>query len=347
MSEREAIKNLSPDELRAWLAEHGEPAFRLRQLHEWLYGKWAVDFAEMSSLSGRLREQLATAFTAFSLTLVETQVADDDTRKFLFRLADGESIETVLIRAPERLTVCVSTQVGCPVGCSFCASGRGGFVRNLRRGEIVDQIIHACREAGRKVTNVVVMGMGEPLLNLGDLLPALEAVGDSERLGLGARQITISTSGIPAGIRQLADCGRPWNLALSLHGTTDEQRARLIPPTHRARLAEILEACHYYRQQTKRMVTLEYALIAGSNDALQDAAAVAELARALRAKVNLIPCNPVGPGQRAPAGERVRAFLRELTGRGVQATIRQRKGDQIQAACGQLRRRAQEPADNR
>jgi 23S rRNA (adenine2503-C2)-methyltransferase len=337
---RTAIKNLSAGQLADWLRQRGHPPFRLGQIWDWLFRKWAADFAEMSNLPKDLRNDLGAAFSAFSLDEEECLAADDGTAKFLHRLADGESIESVLIPAGKRRTVCISTQVGCPVQCSFCASGRGGLVRDLSRAEIIDQVLHACRKDDAPVTHVVVMGIGEPLLNLGELLPALDMVCSPECLGLGARHVTVSTSGIPEGIRALAEHGRPWTLALSLHATTDQQRATLIPATHRAPIDEILEACRDYRGKTNRMVTLEYALLAGRNDSDSDCTRLATIARDLRAKVNLIPCNPASGVHSPPDMAVVARFRDNLLSQGARATVRQRRGETIQAACGQLRSRA-------
>jgi 23S rRNA (adenine2503-C2)-methyltransferase len=338
------IKNLPESELTAWLQAGGHAVFRLKQIRQWLYGRWVLRFAEMTNLPAALRQALVADFLAFSLDPVETQEADDGTVKWLFRLADGESIETVLIHAPERQTVCISTQVGCPVRCTFCASGRDGLIRNLEPAEIVDQVIAACRHRQQRVDNIVVMGMGEPLLNLDNLVAALDLICGAEHLGIGARHITISTSGIVPGIRYLAELRRQWHLAISLHALTDEQRGRLIPPHHRYPLAEILDACRYYRDCTGRIVTLEYALMAGDNDSDADATELATLARHLDAKVNLIPYNAVVQHYRAPDERRVRAFEERLRSLGAKVTLRQRKGDRIQAACGQLRRRRLDPA---
>lgn len=337
------IKNLDDAEITAWLAAHGHAAFRLKQILHWLYQRWVLQFQEMANLPGGLRQALAAEFLAFALEPLELQEAGDGTLKWLFRLADGESIETVLIRAPERRTVCISTQVGCPVRCTFCASGRDGLCRDLQPAEIVDQVIAACRQMQQRVDNIVVMGMGEPLLNLDHLVTALDLVCGPEHLGIGARHITISTSGIVPGIRRLAELRRQWHLALSLHALTDERRGRLIPPRHRYPLNEIIDACRYYRECTGRIVTLEYALMAGVNDDEADAEGLAALARRLDAKINLIPCNPVSEQHQAPAERRVRAFEERVRGLGAKVTLRQRKGEGIEAACGQLRRRTATP----
>ena len=331
-------KELSLDEQCAWLAGRGEPAYRVRQIDEWLYARWVTSFTEMTNLGKPTRDALAAEFAPFALNCLNTQQAGDGTRKFLLELGDKETVESVLIPAPRRNTVCVSTQVGCPVRCVFCASGQGGFVRNLAASEIVDQVIFACRELKERVNNIVVMGMGEPLLNLDNLVSALETICAADKLGVGARHITISTSGIVPGIRRLADLGRQWNLALSLHSATEGGRAKLIPTQHRFPLPEILEACRYYREKTSRMVTLEYALIQGQNDSRTDAEALSGVARDLRAKVNLIPYNSTGKGKFAPPDRAaVRRFSEDLVHAGVQVSIRKEMGTDIRAACGQLR----------
>lgn len=333
------IKNLPDDTLTQWLAAHDQPPFRLQQIRHWLYARWAVAFADMHTLPAALRTALETDFRAFSLETALCQEADDHTLKWLFRLGDAQTIETVLIRAPERQTLCISTQVGCPVRCTFCASGRDGLIRNLQTAEIVDQVIAACRHLGHRIDNLVVMGMGEPLLNLDALIPALDLVCAPDHLGIGARHVTLSTSGIVPGIRHLAGLRRQWHLALSLHAVTDAQRARLIPDRYRYPLKEVLAACRRYREATGRIVTLEYALIAGTNDADADAKGLAAIARDLDAKINLIPCNPVSSRFAPPDERHLRAFEAHLHRLGAKATVRQRKGERIQAACGQLRRR--------
>lgn len=336
---RPPVKDLPAEALGRWLADRGHPPFRLRQLRHWLFARWALSFAEMHTLPAELRAALEAEFRAFCLEEKDRQQASDGTLKWLFRLDDGHTIETVLIRAPDRQTVCLSTQVGCPVRCAFCASGRHGLVRNLSPAEIVDQAIAASRCLGRRVDNVVVMGMGEPLLNLDAVVAALDLLCSPDGLGIGARHVTLSTSGIVPGILRLADLRRQWHLALSLHAVTDAQRARLIPDRFRYPIEDILAACRLYRERTGRIVTLEYAVIAGVNDAEADAAGLAAIARSLDAKINLIPCNPASPRYAAPDDARLRAFREELLRRGAKATARQRRGEDIQAACGQLRER--------
>lgn len=341
MPPRRCIKDLDDGELRQWLAAHSQPAFRVRQICGWLYGGgFAADFAAMDNLPRALRDELDAHFTACAVTARERLVDQEDgTIKWLCELADGNAVETVLIRVPGRSTVCISTQVGCPVRCVFCASGRGGLVRNLTASEIIDQVLLACRELGSRVDNIVVMGMGEPLLNLGNLGAALDRLSRPETIRLGDRHVTISTSGIVPGIRELAQMRRSWNLALSLHAVTDEERARLIPTALRYPLEEIFAACECHRQLTNRMLTLEYALIAGRNDDAARMDKLAQIAHRLRAKVNLIPCNPAGGDCMAPELRRCRQCVAELSGRGVQATLRLSHGRNIIAACGQLRER--------
>lgn len=333
------ITDLAPKDLQQWLADNGEPAYRIAQVLDWLYKKWADRFDDMLNLPETLRHTLDDDFRASALDVIDTLRDPEGTVKWLARLGDGEMIESVLIETPRRRTVCVSTQVGCPVRCAFCASGTQGLVRNLTPGEIVDQVRLACRYLGSRINNVVVMGMGEPLLNLNALIPALEAICDRQRMGLGARHVTVSTSGIVPGIRKLASLRRQWHLALSLHAVTDERREKLVPPAFRYPLADVLDACREYRAQTGRIVTLEYALVRNMNDADADAVELSGIARSLDAKINLIPCNPTGRPYQAPQKARVNAFLDALRKHGAKATVRTRKGETIQAACGQLRQR--------
>jgi len=338
------IRSLPVADLQQWLAKHHQPNFRAAQIMDWVYEKLAVSPEEMSNLPKELRQDLARDFDFCTTVPVETKRDDDDAVKWLLKLHDGNTIESVLIRAPGRTTACISTQVGCAVRCVFCATGRQGFVRNLSPAEIIDQVVVASREHGRRVGNVVVMGMGEPLYNFDHLNLALDTLCSPAGLGLSTRQVTVSTSGIPQGIRRLADQHRPWNLAVSLHAPTDELRARLIPSRHRHRLADILAACEYYRSATNRMVTLEYVLIKDINDSLEQAAKLASIAKQIQAKVNLIPCNSPDGSFAPPERGDCERFLNVLVNRRVQATIRRRKGFAIQAACGQLRQQTDSPA---
>ena len=332
-----SIRELEESALTEWLKSHNQPAFRAKQIRDWFFGKMAISFDDMANVPKVLREELAQDFTACSLTPSTVLRADDGTVKWASELFDGAKVETVLIRAPERATVCISTQVGCPVRCAFCESGRLGFVRNLKSVEIIDQVIIASRELGQRIDNIVVMGTGEPMFNLDNLIPALNYLCDMENgLGISARNITVSTSGIPNGIRRLADQHRPWNLALSLHAPNDKIRSQLIPEKNRHRIAEILAACAEYKEATGRMITFEYVLIDGINSSEGNARDLARLAHLAHAKVNLIPLNNSSTTWKAPQKEQCQRFLDILTASGLQATIRLRKGDKIKAACGQL-----------
>lgn len=332
------IKNLTARQLQEWLEANGYRKFRGRQIQDWLYHQYADDFSAMQNLPAKLREQLDNCFFPVSISPVEEQVAEDGTVKYLMALKDKNNVETVVIPAGDRTAVCISSQVGCPVGCSFCASGKGGLERNLEAAEIVDQVIFACRRLGGKIDNVVVMGVGEPLLNPDNLISALHTLTDPQYLNLGARRITVSTSGIVPGIKKLAEEGKQWNLAVSLHGTNDSLRARFIPERFRYPVNEILSACQYYHELTGRMVYFEYTLLKDFNDSEKDAKALAGHARKVKAKINLIPCNSGGNQKwQSPDFPAVKRFQQILKDQGVSATLRQRRGNDIQAACGQLR----------
>lgn len=338
---------LSDDELKSWLVENGEPKYRAKQIFDWMYGKWCLNPEEMLNLPKSLRAKLADSFVWDSTTFSGGEVADDQTGKYLVAMEHGASVESVIIKAPskredgERITFCLSTQVGCAVGCRFCASGVGGLQRNMTATEIIEQLLLCCAVAGTRPDNIVFMGIGEPLMNLDNLLTVLSLIVDPARFAMGPRRVTVSTSGWTPGIKRLSDSGRQFNLALSLHGTSDAVRAKIIPDKYRRPLKEILAACIEYSEKTGRMILFEYTLVAGLNDSLAQAAELAELAIAHKAKVNLIPMNPVDNSSfKAPPEDRINKFLSVLLGSGVRATWRRRKGGSINAACGQLRLRA-------
>ncbi len=352
---RELITALSKEELAARLVAMGQPAFRAGQILDWIYRKRADSFAAMSNLPASLRDVLSAQFAVGSIEQVRVLGSKDSTQKFLFRLGDGQLIETVLIpaspalygEASDRRTLCVSSQVGCAYGCKFCASGLDGWTRNLSAGEIVEQILRVEAGAGEKVNNLVFMGMGEPLANYEQLLRAIGIVNAPWGIGLGARHITISTSGLAPQIRRLADQPLQVRLAISLHGSTDAVRAEIMPVNRKYPLAALMDACRYYRASKKQMLTFEYILIGGVNDTEEQARALVPLALELDAKVNLIPYNSVeGLPWTRPPQERQEAFVRLLRARGVAATLRREKGHDIDAACGQLRRQtlAAQPA---
>ncbi len=333
------------DLLESW----GEKKFRARQLMEWLWRQRATSFGEMTNLPPALRERLAAAFCLRPLTVVEVNASSTGaTRKFLSRLQDGHLVESVIIPAAEgqggarseRITLCVSSQVGCAFGCRFCASGLLGFTRNLTAAEILGQILAAEEVAGARVDNLVFMGMGEPLANMDNLLTALELIMEPRALGIGARHITISTSGNVPGLRRLAAFGKPLRLAVSLHGASDEVRSRVMPVNRKWPLGELLPALKEWTRTSKHMITLEYILIEEVNAGLAEARQLARIARDLRAKVNLIPYNTVeGLPWKRPSEAACRAFCRALIAERVPVTMRYEKGHDINAACGQLRLR--------
>lgn len=336
-------------ELEEGLRALGQPSYRARQVMAWLYGKRAESFREMSDLPAKLREQLEGAFSFDSLRVVRKLGSRDTTQKWLFQLADGSLIESVLIpaspalygEASDRRTLCISTQVGCAYGCKFCASGLEGWSRNLHAGEIVTQVLRAEALSGEKVNNIVFMGMGEPLANFANLLRAIAIINAPWGIGLGARHITVSTSGLAPRIRDLADQPLQIRLAISLHGATDDVRGQIMPVNRKYPLAVLLEACAYYTRRKKQRLTFEYILIDRLNDTPEQARALAEHAKRLDAKINLIPYNMVeGLPWARPSVARQEAFLHILRQRGIPATIRREKGHDIEAACGQLRLQA-------
>ncbi|MDX1664120.1 MAG: 23S rRNA (adenine(2503)-C(2))-methyltransferase RlmN [Candidatus Promineifilaceae bacterium] len=334
----------SLEELERLVVELGEPKFRARQLWTWLYKHYAASFEEMTSLPKAFREQLAERATLDVLAPVsELKSSDGQTMKALFQLPDGQLIETVRMDYENRHTLCISTQAGCAMGCVFCATGQMGFFRHLSDGEIVAQVIHFARqlaaEEGR-VTNIVMMGMGEPLHNYDNTLEAVERLTDEEGLNLGARRITISTVGLVPAIRRFADEERQVGLAVSLHAATDEERDKLIPINRRWDVDELMAAIHYYIEKTGRRVTIEWALIEGENDTLEQARRLGQLLEGMLVHVNLIPLNPTEGYGGSPSNRvRVDAFQAELARYGVSSTVRVRRGIDIQAGCGQLRDR--------
>ena len=340
-----ALMGLTFAELQSRLMAWGEPGFRAQQVWRWLYVRLAADYEAMSDLPRALRERLRATYCLDPLTPVEELISEDRlTRKVLFRLPDGNAVESVLMEYDRRYTVCVSSQVGCPVGCAFCATGQGGFTRNLETAEIVAQPLHFARqlrERGKKVSNVVIMGMGEPLLNYDAVWQAVETWNDHRGFNLGARKITISTAGHVPGIRRLADERLQVGLAVSLHAADDALRDRLVPLNRAYPLAELMTACRDYVARTGRRVTIEYALMDGVNDSPAMAVRLADLLRGLLCHVNLIPLNPTPQGPYRPSPRRrVRAFQRILTDRHVPTTVRLRRGIDIQAGCGQLWRKS-------
>ncbi len=344
---RPGLSGLSPDALAAWLATLDVPGYRGRQIGDALWGGTIGSFDEMLTLPVELRNGLAGAFRFDTVEHTELTVADGGlTEKALHRLADGALIESVLMHYParasarERHTLCISSQAGCAVGCPFCATGELGFGRDLEVAEIIDQVRSASRRLvadGKRLTNIVFMGMGEPLLNLDRVLAAIEALNDPRRFGLGARHITVSTSGVVPGIRRLTALGPQFTLAVSLHAARDPLRDVLVPLNRRWPVAEVVSAARDHARTTGRRISYEVTMIGGVNDTEADAAAMVELLRGDHAHVNLIPMNPVAhtpwTASPMPVIERFAEMLREA---GIETTIRRNRGQEVGAACGQL-----------
>ncbi len=348
-----SLYDLSLVELESWVAERGQPKYRARQVWEWAYRHLAPSYDEMTNVPAALRASLAAGLPFPAMDTVREQTSDDAlTRKRLIRLHDGKLIESVLMlydprsESRGRATVCVSSQAGCAMGCGFCATGQAGFERNLTTGEIAAQVIafareqkaHAKAASGRAITNVVFMGMGEPMANYNAVWRAVETLHSPEGFGLAARHFTISTVGLTQGIRKLGGESLQVGLAVSLHAPDDALRQSMISTAHRYPLAEIVGACREYIEATGRRVTFEYCLIENVNDAPEQAQALGRLLKGLLCHVNLIPVNPTADaGIRRPARARTLAFQRELAASGIACTVRVEKGVEISAACGQLR----------
>lgn len=343
MESRRSLLNATEAELRSWMAEHDQPAYRVRQVGEWIIQRRANSFEQMSNIPVTLRQQLDASWSLFSTKVAYHEIAPDGTHKLLLECQDGRRIECVLMAEDRRRTVCVSTQVGCGMGCVFCASGLKGVERNLNRAEIIEQVLQLRNllPSDEKVTHIVVMGMGESLANLDNLIAALDWLcSPEEGLGLSQRRVTISTVGLPEKIQKLASLDRQFHLAVSLHAPTEELRNKLVPANEKIGLKAVLAAADLYFQKTGRQVTFEYVLLHGINDRPQDARALARLLHGRKAHVNLIPYNPVAdlPYQR-PEPAAIQHFAATLRHQGVSATVRYSRGLNIDAACGQLRRR--------
>jgi 23S rRNA (adenine2503-C2)-methyltransferase len=372
---------LEPDvfaSLPGWLAERGHAAYRAAQARAWLFGRRAESFEEMTNLPKPLREQLAQEYAIWTTAIERRHQAADGTEKLLVRLHDGHTIECVLLRDGGRRTICISSQVGCAMGCVFCASGLEGVVRNLTAGEIVEQMLRLARllpgsdaidrrpasnsvhgsagaspshlgtapsrDTGERLSHIVVMGMGEPLANLDRLLPALGEATSPDGLGISHRRITVSTVGLPPAIDRLAKLDARFQLAVSLHAPSDELRNQLVPVNKNIGLRAVVEAADRYFEASGRRLTFEYVLLGGLNDQPAHARQLAELLRGRLALINLIPYNPVsGLPYEMPSKSSVRRFVEILESAGLNVQIRERKGDEINAACGQLRRTELQP----
>lgn len=331
------LKSLSADRLAAFMRELGLPRFRAKQLVHWIYEKNVSTVEEITEFSKDLRASLADAAYISNLVPVQTQQSADGTVKYLYSLEDGQCIESVLIPDRDRLTLCVSSQVGCAMGCRFCMTGRLGLTRSLSAHEIVDQIIAVNRSISpRRVTNIVLMGMGEPLANFREVIEALSRI--TAFTGISKRRITLSTAGIVPHIMLLPERAPEVNLAISLNATTDETRGRIMPVNKKYPLKTLIDACRKFPLSPRRRITFEYVLIEGVNDSDEDARRLVRLLRGIPCKVNLIPCNPFeGSPLKRPSEERVLKFQEILTRSHLTALIRDSRGQDIAAACGQLR----------
>ncbi|MCD8795715.1 23S rRNA (adenine(2503)-C(2))-methyltransferase RlmN [Mammaliicoccus sciuri] len=339
--ERPSIYSLQLGELEDWLIDQSEPKFRAKQIFDWLYVKRVYAFSEMTNLSKELREKLVQSFEITTLEVAVKQESKDGTIKFLFELQDGYTIETVLMRHEYGNSVCVTTQVGCRIGCTFCASSIGGLKRNLEAGEIVAQVLtvqKALDATDERVSQVVIMGIGEPFENYDEMMGFLKIINHDKGLNIGARHITVSTSGIVPKIYDFADESLQINFALSLHAADNETRSRLMPINRAYDLDKLMEAIEYYVNKTNRRITFEYGLFGGVNDQVHHAKALAQLIKHLNCHVNLIPVNHVPERDYVKTSkEDIFKFEKELKRNGINATIRRNQGADIDAACGQLR----------
>ncbi|MDD7647537.1 MAG: 23S rRNA (adenine(2503)-C(2))-methyltransferase RlmN [Ruminococcus bromii] len=338
------IKSMRLDELQAAFLERGLPKYRAAQVYRWLHQRGVTSFDEMTDLSKDLRAALPETFEIRSTEIALRRVSKlDGTVKYLFSLIDGETVESVLMQYHHGYSICISTQVGCKMGCTFCATGKSGFSRNLTPSEMLSEIQTAQRDAGVRISNVVLMGMGEPLDNYQNVLRFLELVSSENGLNIGMRHISLSTCGLVDRIYDLADKKLQLTLSVSLHAPNDEIRSRTMPVNRKWNVEELLKACRYYSDVTGRRISFEYAMISGVNDSDACAAELASRLRGIISHVNLIPVNDVtGTGYRKSGEDRLRKFSAILEKRGITATVRRTLGSDIEASCGQLRRRNQQ-----
>ncbi|WP_187264044.1 23S rRNA (adenine(2503)-C(2))-methyltransferase RlmN [Pontibacter beigongshangensis] len=335
------IRKLSLDDLKAWLVEQGEKPFRAKQVFEWIWKHSAQSFAEMNNVSLALREKLDQHFDINAVIVATKQVSNDGTIKSAFRLHDGNIVEGVLIPHDERKTACVSSQVGCSLTCKFCATGYMDRVRNLDAAEIYDQVVRineqSLQQYGEPLSNIVYMGMGEPMLNYANVMKSIERITAHDGLGMAARRITVSTAGIAKMIKKMADDGVKANLALSLHAANDEKRNQIMPINETNSIEALSDALRYYHQLTGRKVTYEYIVFENFNDSLQDAEELLRFSKIIPCKINLIEYNPIANADFVNTDEdRWQQFIYYLADRGVQVNVRRSRGKDIDAACGQL-----------
>ncbi|HBV99541.1 MAG: ribosomal RNA large subunit methyltransferase N [Peptococcaceae bacterium BICA1-7] len=336
------LKDFSLEELESYLGELGEPPYRARQVAGWIFQKGAGSFSEMTNLPSVLRERMEHLASPGSLSILKKQVSSrGDTVKYLFGLHDGQAVESVLMSHSYGRSVCISTQVGCRMGCSLCASTLGGVVRNLSPGEMYDQVLAVQKDSGTRVSHIVLMGTGEPLDNYDSTVKFLRNVNAAYGLNIGFRHITLSTCGVVPRMNQLAGEGFPLTLAVSLHAAENGLRDKLVPMNRKYPLDILMQACSYYNGKTGRRISFEYALLSGVNDSPEQAARLAGLVRKIPCHVNLIPYNPVGERQyKRSSPEKVKRFRSVLEQHGIETTVRRELGTDIDAACGQLRRQA-------
>jgi len=339
------IKIFSPDELAQGLVERGLKKFRAAQVFEWIYRNRASSFDEMTNIAKSERSLLSDTFCITAPAVVRAELSKDGTRKFLFALEDRHTVESVLIPDQDRMTLCVSSQVGCAQACRFCLTGKGGFARNLKAHEISDQVLEVSRilnrEGTRGITNIVLMGMGEPLANFEEVMKALKTITGDRGLGFSPRRVTVSTDGLVPEINALGKSGIKVNLAVSLNATTDEIRDRIMPVNRRYPIKQLMAACRHFPLEQRRRITFEYVMLKGVNDTQEDALRLTRLLRGIKCKVNLIPFNPF-PGSEfsRPDDAAVRRFQMILLDHHYTALVRESRGRDISAACGQLREKA-------
>ena len=334
------IKDYTLDELKEELKELGEKPFRAEQIYKWLYEARVSSFDDMTNLSLELRETLKQEYEIKEFKILKKQVAVDGTRKYLFDVLDGNAIETVLMEYHHGFSICVSSQIGCKMGCKFCASTGIPFARNLTSGEIIEQIMAVERDTNVRISNIVFMGIGEPLDNYDNVVKAIRIINHPKGLNIGARHISISTSGLVPKIYQLAEENIQCTLSISLHATTDEQRSKMMPVNNRYPIEELLQACKDYIEKTHRRISFEYALAKENNDNLEDAKRLVKLLKGMLCHVNLIPINKIENGAYTKSSnENIMKFRDYLNDHGIVATIRRELGSDIDAACGQLRRK--------
>ncbi len=338
--EKQDIMLYSLDELKEYLNSIGEKPFRAKQIYEWLHQKLVESFDDMTNISKNLKEKLNNDFYIQSLEMVQVLTSKiDGTQKFLFRLNDGNVIESVLMRYKHGNSVCISTQVGCRMGCRFCASTLDGLVRNLKPSEMLEEIYYIQRYSKERVSNIVLMGSGEPMDNFDNVLAFVKAISDENGLHISQRNITISSCGLAEKIKELADSNVQVTLALSLHAADDETRKQLMPIAYKYSIREVLEACQYFFDKTGRRITFEYSLVAGVNDTKEEAAKLVHLITGMNCHVNLIPVNPIKERDfKRSTKVNIALFKGHLEKNGINATVRREMGSDIQGACGQLRK---------